>query len=472
MEKIAVFRCLKEDFNGSGIINYNNKDYKINGILEGEEGEFFVNKNSKSPLKLKKIIKTSKNRIKPVCIHNLECGGCQYQHISYEHEIFLKDSYIKDIFSKFRDFKYLGISKMDDPYYYRNKCQMTYKLSKTNKVVSGFYAEGSHNIISVTDCVIQNKKCMDIINKFNRVLSKNHIKPYNEYTHEGIVRHVLLRYGYNTDEVMIIIITNGDFFPGRRNVVNQLLKLNLGITTIVQNYNSRDTSIVLSDKEKVLYGKGFIFDKIGDLKFKISSRAFYQINSKGMSILYNSAIEMANLKKNDIVLDTYCGVGTIGMIASKHVKKVYGIEKNPLSVKDAIFNSKINNISNIEFINEDSTIFMNNIARNKDHIDVVIMDPPREGSTDEFIENVSKLNPRIIIYVSCNPQTLERDCYKFSQVGYSLKILKAVDMFPRTFNLESVAVIERNSKVLKNRFISNADLDMMKLDNYDKKMME
>lgn len=443
MEKKAIFRCLDETFDGKGIINYTNKNYQIDGILKNEEGEFVINKQAKFPLTLQKIIKKSENRENKCCPLYLSCGGCQYQHMNYEHEIELKEKFFKDIFSHFRDYNYLGLKKMDNVYNYRNKCQMTFKLSKSHKVTSGLYEEHTHKLVSVIDCNIQNKKAVTILHSLNKVLSKHHISIYDEYSRTGVLRHVLLRFGQFSDEVMLILVTNGENFPGRNNVVKDLLKENIGITTIVQNINSRDTSIVLSDKERILYGPGFIYDYIGNLKFKISSRAFYQVNSEGMNKLYTDAVRLAEIKKSDIVLDTYCGVGTIGIIASKNANKVYGVELNKSSYKDAIVNAKINNIDNIKFFNEDSTKFMLSLSKESEKVDVVIMDPPRSGSTKEFIQSVAKLGPKKIVYVSCNPLTLERDCFEFSKVGYSLKKLEAVDMFPKTFNLESIAILTK-----------------------------
>ena len=451
MEKNVIFRCLKDSFDGKGIINYRGIDYEIEGIMKDEEGEFSVDKKAKYPLKLIRVIKESKDRNNKACPIFNECGGCQYQHMSYQRELEIKNNFIKDIFHTFRDYEYLGIVGMENTYNYRNKLQMTYKISKSHKVTSGFYEEHTHKIVSAQNCNIQAKKGNEIINALNKVLSKNHIDVYDEKTRKGILRHVLLRYGFVSKEIMLILVTNGEFFPGRNNVVKELIGANLGITTIVQNYNSRDTSIVLGDKERVLYGNGYIYDYIGEMKFKISSRAFYQVNTEGMTKLYSKAIELADLKASDILLDTYCGVGTIGILASKKVKKVYGVELNKLSCKDAIDNARINNIKNITFTQGDSTEFMKKVATAHEHIDAIIMDPPRTGSTETFISSAASLSPRTIIYVSCNPLTLERDSFTFSKYGYSLKKLCAVDMFPRTFNVEAIAILEPNKRFNKKR---------------------
>lgn len=439
--KSIELKCIKQAYNGNGIVKYNNKEYEIPNMLPEEIGVFSIAKDQRVPVKLEKIINRSSSRINSQCQYFESCGGCQYQHMSYDAEIALKEDYLKNLYQSFKGITIKPLNKMPNPYNYRNKCQMTYKLSKTHNVVCGFYEEGTHKIVPVSDCKIQATKATEVINAFNKVLTKNHIEPYNEKTRKGIVRHVLVRYGFNSKEILLVIVTNGDFFPGSKNVCKDLINLNIGITTIVQNINPRQTSIVLGDKERVLYGPGFIYDTIGKLKFKISSRSFYQVNTIGMNMLYKKAIENANVGPSDILLDTYCGVGTIGLLASHACKQVYGVELNPDAYHDACLNARINNIKNIKFFNDDSTKFMTKLAAAGEHIDVLIMDPPRDGSTDQFIESVGKLKPKRIIYVSCDPKTQVRDLYKLSNVGYHLNQVEAFDMFPRTFNLECIATL-------------------------------
>ncbi len=445
-EKQIELKCNRIAFNGNGIVKYNNKEYEIPSMLEGEVGNFKIIDNPKMPIKLDKILNKAESRITSLCPYFQECGGCQYQHMTYERELQLKQDYLKSLYSSFKGIKINQINGMPNPYYYRNKCQMTYKMSKTHNVVCGFYEEGTHKIVPVTNCKIQTQKGTEVINAFNKVLTKNKIEPYNEKTKKGIIRHVLVRYGFNSKELLLVIVTNGDFFPGSKNVVKDLIKQDLGITTIVQNINSRQTSIVLGEKERILYGPGFIYDTIGKLKFKISSKSFYQVNTIGMNMLYKKALEMANISKNDILLDTYCGVGTIGLLASSSCKQVYGVELNKDAYKDACLNARHNNIKNIEFFNDDSTKFMMKIASQNEHIDILIMDPPRDGSTDQFISAVGKLKPRKIVYVSCDPKTQVRDLFKLSNVGYHLNEIEGFDMFPRTFNLECIATLTYKDK--------------------------
>lgn len=435
-------KCVKEDFFGNGIVIYKDEERKIPGLMEGEIGLFEPVKNGKyTNLHLLDIKKVSPDRCEPKCPVYKECGGCQFLHTTYEHELKIKTEYMKDLFKTSRSVKIADVIPMDNPYSYRDKCQMTYKLSKSKKVVCGFYEEKSHKIVPITNCMIQSDKATAIIDGINKALTRNKIEPYDEKTGRGVVRHVVIRIGEYTNEIMVSLVTNGEMFPGRKNVINDILKQNLGITTIVQNYNDRDTSIVMGDRERVLYGPGFIYDKIDEFKFKLSSRSFYQVNPKGMLKLYKKAIDALDIKKTDIVLDAYSGVGTIGILMSKMAREVYSVELNKDAYKDAIINAKLNNVKNIKFFNEDSTRFIQNLAKNRVKIDLLVLDPPREGSTKEFINAVGALKPKKVVYVSCEPKSLQKDLYDFTKNDYKIVSIDSVDMFPRTSNLESVVLL-------------------------------
>ncbi|MGL4948918.1 MAG: 23S rRNA (uracil(1939)-C(5))-methyltransferase RlmD [Anaeroplasmataceae bacterium] len=441
--KEITLKCSKLDFDGNGIVIYNNDEKKVPGLLEGETAVFeVVKKDLYTNLNLIRVTEPSKNRIASVCPEFLKCGGCQYLHMSYESELALKNEYVQDLFKTTRTVDISKVLTSDSPYNYRNKSQMTYKLSKSKQVVCGFYEERSHRIVPVTNCNIQMTKSNNIVNSINKILTKNKIMPYDEKSNNGIIRHVIIKSALNLDEVMVVFVTKDEFFPGRKNVVNDLIKLKLGITTIVQNYNPRDTSIVLGERERVLYGPGFIFDTIGEFKFKISSKSFYQVNPKAMEILYSRAIKELNISKKDTVLDTYCGVGTIGILVSKFAKQVYGVELNKDAYHDSLYNAKINHIKNIKFYNDDSTKFINSICNSDEKIDLLILDPPRDGSTSEFINAIKHLKPKRVAYISCEPKTLTRDLYDFTKIDYILKKIIPIDMFPRTFNLEMIALLE------------------------------
>ncbi|MCR5349400.1 MAG: 23S rRNA (uracil(1939)-C(5))-methyltransferase RlmD [Acholeplasmatales bacterium] len=475
-----IFKDIKVGFIPDTEVEINNKKYLIHDVINGETIK--VDASKKYP-ELKEVIKKSPYRIDYKID---ECGGCQFMHITYDYEQKLKTDYINDLF-KGMYFNKIELIPMESPYNYRNKSQMTFKLSKTKKVVCGLYEEFSHNIITANNNILQAKKTNLVINELNKILTKNKIRPYDEKKREGELRHVYIRYGFNTDELMLVLVTNGEILHGRNNIVTDLKKANLGITTIVQNYNSRNTSIVLGDKDKVLMGPGFIYEACGDFKFKISPLSFFQVNTAGMKILYETAIKMGNLKKTDTVIDAYCGVGTISIFLSKHVKHVYGVEINKNAINDAKINQKINNINNVSFVCDDATNYMTKLAKLREHVDVVVMDPPRDGSTKQFINAIKYLNPRRVIYISCNPQTLKRDLYLFFENDYVIKNMKAVDMFPRTIHSEMVTILEKddelellenlvkenqknNTKKYKEnkiKYIPKADIEMMREDKYE-----
>lgn len=372
------------------------------------------------------------------CKFNKECGGCQYLEKTYQEELDLKQKYVSNLFKKIKYTDKIEIIGADDPYYYRNKVQMAFRLSKTKRMISGIYQEHSHNIVAVSDCLIQSKKINEVLKKINEVLTKNKIQPYSQG--KGLVKHVLVRYGYSSKQLMVVIVTNSEMFPGRSNVVKDLLKAQPDITTIIQNINSRDTTIVLGNKERVLYGKGFISDKLSGLTFKISSKSFFQINPPQTEKLYNLALDLADIRPNQYVVDAYSGIGTIGLCASKQAKHVVCVENNPDAVTDAKNNAKNNNITNINFICEDSTNFLMNLADTKNRVDLLFMDPPRSGSTYKFIKSISNLKIPRVVYISCDPETLVRDLEIFTSLNYVVKKVKLVDMFPRTKHIETVCL--------------------------------
>ncbi|MCM1131582.1 MAG: 23S rRNA (uracil(1939)-C(5))-methyltransferase RlmD [Roseburia sp.] len=435
---LKEFQNVKVNYEADALVEIRDKTYKIHDCIEGED--ILVETEGKYPT-LSKVLKPSVHRIKDGCPYQKECGGCQFMHMEYSYEVEQKKKFLQDLFQGIKGIPGIEVFSTFEPTYYRNKSQMTYKLSKTKKVVCGFYEEYSHRLITVEDCMLQSKASNKVIQELNKILSKHKIKPYDEATRTGVLRHVLVRYGFQTKELMLVLVTNGEMFPGRSNVVKDLLKLNLNITTIVQNYNARDTSIVLGDKNKVLYGTGFIYELVGDYKFKISPNSFFQVNSLGMKKLYSLAINSAQIKNTDIVVDAYCGVGTISIFASKYAKEVIGVELNKQAVQDANMNARINKIQNVSFICDDATNYITNAAKNRTKLDCLIMDPPREGSTPQFINAISYLKPRTVIYISCNPLTLKRDLSLFKD-SYQIITIAGYDNFPRTKHIEVITLLE------------------------------
>ena len=433
--KDMIFKDIKVGYIPDCEVIINNKKYLIHDVIDGET--ISVDTTKKYP-ELKEVIKKSEHRIDYKVD---ECGGAHFMHVDYPYELSLKENRLNDLFKGFKLKDKINIVGMDNEYNYRNKTTMTYKLSKSKNIVCGLYEDYSHNVVTANNNILQCTKANEVAVAINKILTKNKISIYDEKTRTGVLRHIQIRYGFNSNELMVTLITNGEMFPGRNNVVSDLKKLNLGITTIVQNYNSRDTSIVLGDRDRVLYGPGFIYEYVNEYKFKISPKSFFQVNTKGMEKLYSLALSSANISKNDIVIDAYSGVGTISIFASKNAKHVYGVELNKDAVKDAEINKKINNINNVTFINDDATNFITKLAKNREHVDIVIMDPPRDGSTKAFINAIKYLNAKKVIYVSCNPETLKRDLYQFAENDYYVDKITGVDMFPRTISMECVATL-------------------------------
>lgn len=328
---------------------------------------------------------------------------------------------------------------------------------RKGRIISGVYKEGTHTVLPVETCLIENKKADEIIGTIRELLPSFKMKVFDEDTGYGFLRHVLVRTAHATGEIMVVLITASPVFPSKNNFVKALRKVHPEITTVVQNVNDRNTSMVLGEKEHVLYGPGFIVDVLCGKKFRISSKSFYQINPVQTEKLYNLAIEAAGLTGKEMVVDAYCGIGTIGIVAASAAKEVIGVELNKDAVRDAVTNAKVNGEKNIRFYNNDAGKFMVQMASQNAHADVVFMDPPRSGSTEEFMDAVAILNPDRVVYVSCNPETLARDLAYFKKKGYRAEKAWAVDQFPMTGHVETVCLLGR--KIVNDKNVEYAHVD-------------
>lgn len=366
------------------------------------------------------------------------CGGCQYLDMPYEEQLRLKQQQMQKLLGSFC--KVYPIVGMKDPFHYRNKVHAVFGRKK-GEVVSGVYQENTHNLIPVERCMIEDEKSDEIIGTIRNMVKSFKIRIYDEDSGYGLLRHVLIRRGFATNEIMVVLVTASPVFPSKNHFVQALLKAHPEITTIVQNINGRGTSMVLGDKEHILYGRGMIEDVLCGCRFCISSRSFYQVNPVQTEKLYAKAVELAGLTGQEVVLDAYCGIGTIGIIAARKAKQVIGVELNPDAVRDAIQNAKGNRISNIRFYCNDATRFMSQMAENKATADVVLMDPPRSGSTEEFIRAVKAVHAKRVVYVSCGPETLARDLRVFGKLGYQACGAWVYDMFPEVRHVETVALL-------------------------------
>lgn len=417
----------------------------------------------------------TKNRV--ICSVWEKCGACKYINKSYEEQLKIKQKWIDELLSGFG--KVSEIIPMHEPYFYRHKVHVTFKEERNGKIVSGIYEENSHRIVSTRDCVIEHPKAREIALTIESMLSSFKIRPYHEDKRQGLLRHVLMRIGESSEEIMVVLVLASPIFPSKNNFIKALLKKHPEITTILMNINDKKTNMVLGEREQVLYGKGFIEDELCGMRFKISAKSFYQVNPVQTQILYNKALEMADLKGNELLLDAYCGTGTIGIIASKHVKDVIGVELNDDAIKDAIFNAKKNHAKNIRFYKGDAGEFLmayakeiqlqsnlrnthNNNSKSKSKltkdgkkerngasldegyrkIDVLMMDPPRTGSSAAFLISVCELKPQKVVYISCNPETLARDL-KLLTKDYKVQKILPVEMFPWTQHLETIVLLTK-----------------------------
>lgn len=435
--KIKV-NCVSMDEEGKGIVHINNQRIAVPYLIEGERAFIDINKKRNYiTAKVNSINEKSKDRATPKCPHFYSCGGCQLQHMTYEAQTVFKEKTVNNLMGSYG--KINNIITMDKPYDYRNKIHSTFSYNKKGDVICGIYEEYSHRVIPVDRCIIQDPRSDVIVNSIRELMKSFKMKPFDEDSGEGFLRHVLVKTGYHSGQIMVVLVVSTTIFPSKNNFIKALLKKHPEITTIVMNVNNRKTSVVLGNVEKVLYGKGTIKDTLCGCVFQISPKSFYQINPIQTEKLYNKAIDMAKLKDDETVLDAYCGIGTISLILSNKVKKVIGVELNNNAIKDAIKNSKINNINNVRFYQGDAGEFMVEMAVKKQPIDTVFMDPPRSGSDEKFLSSIVKLRPRKVVYISCNPVTQARDLKYLRKHGYIIEEIQPVDMFPHTYHVETIA---------------------------------
>lgn len=382
--------------------------------------------------------KTESTRICPV---SRKCGGCQLMNMTYPDQLKFKQAKVVKLLGGFH--RVNSIIGMEKPFHYRNKVQAAFGRTRGGEIISGVYQSSTHNIVKTEKCLIEDEKADEIILTIRRLVKDFKLTVYDERKGNGFLRHVLVKRGFSTNEIMVALVTGTGVFPLKNNFIKALLKVHPEITTIVQNINNKFTSMVLGEKETVLYGNGYIEDVLCGCTFRISPKSFYQINPVQTEILYGKAIEFANLKGDEKVIDAYCGIGTIGIVASKGAGQVIGCELNPDAVRDAKTNAKINCIENIKFICADAGEFMLGMKEQGEKCDVLFMDPPRAGSDKKFLSCAVALSPEKIVYISCNPETQQRDLYYLTKNGYKVKKIQPVDMFPYTAHVETVVLLQK-----------------------------
>ena len=375
------------------------------------------------------------------CTVSKKCGSCQYQGISYKEQLAVKQKKMNKLLKKFANVK--PIIGMENPFYYRNKVHAVFDRDRKGNIICGTYEAKTHKVVPVEECLIEDKISQEIIRTIRDMLKSFKIKTYDEDTGYGLLRHVLVRRGFSTGEIMVVLVAASPIFPSKNNFVKALRKKYPQITTVLLNVNDKKTSMVLGERDIVLYGKGFIRDNLCGCSFRISPQSFYQINPVQTEILYKTAIEYAGLGRKETVIDAYCGIGTIGLVAAGKAKNVIGVELNPDAVHDAKINARENKITNTRFYQGDAGEFMEKMAEEGERADVVFMDPPRTGSDKKFMSSVIKLAPSRIVYISCGPESLARDLEYFTEHGYTVRKIQPVDMFSFTDHCENVVLLRR-----------------------------
>ncbi len=441
-----VVDIIDNGFQGEGIAKIDGITVFIDKAIKGEKIKIKILKVQTNFAygKIIEILEKSVNRTEEDCHTYQRCGGCNLRHINYEETLNIKKSVVENCLYKAlkRNVKVNDVIGMKNPLYYRNKLQYPVGIDKDQKAIMGVYSTRTHNIIPTNECFIQNKECQIIANDIFYFIKQNNIKPYDEKTLKGTVRHIIIRIGIKTNEVLVTLVLNDNNFNKEKELIEFLCKKHENIKSIVKNFNTKNTNVILGDKTEVIYGNGYIYDILGEYKFKISPLSFYQVNPLQTEILYNTAIKFLNDNtKNDVALDLYCGIGTIGIFASKYFKKVYGIEIVDQAIEDAKYNAKINKIDNIEFFAGDvEEILPKIIERENIKPSTVFVDPPRKGLDKNTIKVLQELKPSKIIYISCNPATLARDIALLEE-NYNLKEVQPVDMFPYTSHVECINVL-------------------------------
>jgi 23S rRNA (uracil1939-C5)-methyltransferase len=436
-------------YEGEGVGKINNFTVFVQGALLGETVKVKIVKVAKNYAfgKLLEVVKSSSFRGEPICSIYKNCGGCQMQHMSYEGQLEFKTQRVKDVMERIAKLEDVVIHPalgMKNPFRYRNKVQLP--VGKVNgEVRIGFYAPRSHDIIDMATCHIQDEVADKVVKLAKEWIIRHNIEPYNELEDKGSVRHIMIRRGFKTGEVMVVIVTKEEKLSYSEEFVQLMVENIQGLKSVIQNINSKKTNVILGEKNKVLWGQETITDYIGEFRFNISPLSFFQVNPVQTEVLYNKALEYAGLNGDEIVFDAYCGAGTISLFLSQKAKKVYGVEIVPEAIEDANKNALQNNIDNVEFFVGESETVIPQLIQKGIKADVVVVDPPRKGCERSLLEAITVIEPRRIVYVSCDPATLARDLGILKDLGYKTLEIQPVDMFPQTAHVECVALIDRNN---------------------------
>ena len=446
--KEYIVEIIDNGFEGEGIAKINNFTIFIPGAIKGEKIKILIVKVLKSHAfgKILDILEKSDARQEVDCETYKRCGGCNMRHIKYEETLKMKQNAVQSLVNKTlkNKIKVKPTIGMEKPLYYRNKAQYPVGIDKNGEPVIGVFTNRTHEVISIKECLIQNPKSEEIAKDILEFIKENKITVYNEKTGKGLFRHIVIKIGIQTNQIMCVLVINGTKIPKEKELINFLTQKYTNIKTIVKNINTKNTNVILGQENINIYGNGYIEDKLGEYTFKISPLSFYQVNPIQAEKLYNIGVKGAKITKNDTVFDLYCGIGTISLFMAKYAKKVYGVEIVEQAIEDAKQNAKINNIDNAEFIVGDTEIVLDDLINNKNVIpDVVMVDPPRRGLDNKSIDNILKIRPDRLVYISCNPATLVRDLARLEEI-YNINQIQPVDLFCFTGHVECVAVLQLN----------------------------
>lgn len=444
--KEYVVEIIDNGFEGEGIAKIDGYTIFVPNAIKGEKVKILIVKvlSSHAFGKIIEVIEASKYRVESDCSTYKRCGGCNLRHIKYEKTLEMKQNAVQSLVNKTLNNK-IKVSKvvgMENPFYYRNKAQYPVGLDKNGNPVIGVFANRTHEIIQMQDCKIQHKESEKIAKYIFDLWNKKNLSIYSETTGKGLLRHIVIKIGFKTNEIMCILVINGKDIPNEVQIIRTIINEFPNVKTIVKNINTKNTNVILGKKNINIYGAGTISDKLGNLVFKISPLSFYQVNPVQTEKLYSIGVEAAKITNDDVVFDLYCGIGTISLFMAQYAKKVYGVEIVEQAVEMAKENAKINGIDNVDFFAGDVEHVLDDLINGKKIVpDVVMIDPPRKGLDKKSIQNLLSVAPKRLVYISCNPATLVRDLASFED-KYEIKSITPVDMFPFTSSIESVAVLQ------------------------------
>ncbi|WP_243555783.1 23S rRNA (uracil(1939)-C(5))-methyltransferase RlmD [Priestia megaterium] len=439
----VAFEDLTHD--GAGVAKVNGFPIFVQNALPGESGQVKVIKVKKGYAfgKLIKHHTISEQRVEAPCPVYKQCGGCQLQHVSYEGQLQFKQKQVKDVMARIGHLPDVPVHStlgMNDPWRYRNKAQVPV-AEREGGLVAGFYQQRSHDIINMDACLIQQQANDDVVQAVKSICEKHGVSAYQEQKHKGSLRHIMARYGLVTGEIMVVIVTRTAELPNKKRIIEDIIEAVPNVKSIVQNVNSKRTNVILGNQTSVLWGEEYIYDYIGDVKFAISAKSFYQVNPEQTKVLYDKALEYADLTGEETVIDAYCGIGTISLFLAQKAKKVYGVEIVPEAIEDAKRNAELNGIHNAEFAVGEAEVVIPNWYKQGIKADVIVVDPPRKGCDEALLNTIIDMKPKKVVYVSCGPATLARDLAILEKGGYETVEVQPVDMFPHTTHVENVAVL-------------------------------